>query len=249
MWPITSDIDQSIGTPAPKARNRAAAAPPDLVIAHMPLVRRIAWSVHRRIPSTDQADLVQLGMVALVEAARDYKDRGHAFASYASLRVRGAMIDSVRRSARMSRTAIAGARTLRHTRDMIEGTLGRPASDQEMASALDLAMADYRALEVASEPVREQSIDELYSDQSPWFTDAGERADVLLDRTQVADILADRIAALPEREAMVLQLYFVEELNLREIGDVLNVGSARVCQIKRDALARLRTELAPILDR
>ncbi len=234
--------------PPSRQRPQTVSGPPDLVLAHMPLVRRIAWSVHRRIPSTDVADLVQLGMVALVEAAQNYEDRGHAFATYASLRVRGAMIDSVRRSALLSRSAIAGARLLADTRRMIESTLGRPASEEEMASALDLDLAGYRAMAQASEPPREESLDQLYSDQSPWFADLSERVDEAIDRAELAAILTERIAELPEREAMVLQLYFVEDLSLREIGEVLGVGAARICQIKRDALEKLRATLAPLMD-
>ena len=95
----------------------------------------------------------------------------------------------------------------------------------------------------AAESIRHESLDEVYSDQSMWFADLEERADETIDRERLKEALAERIAQLPEREAMVLQLYFVEELNLEEIGQVLNIGAARVCQIKKSALDRLRGSL------
>jgi len=91
--------------------------------------------------------------------------------------------------------------------------------------------------------VHQESIDEVYSDHSMWFADVEERADEAIDRTRLQRAIAETIATLPEREAMVLQLYFVEEMNLEEIGETLGVGAARICQIKKAALDRVRATL------
>jgi RNA polymerase sigma factor for flagellar operon FliA len=91
-----------------------------------------------------------------------------------------------------------------------------------------------------SQAVHQESIDEVYSDHSMWFADIEERADDAIDRGRLQDAIAEAIAGLPEREAMVLQLYFVEEMNLEEIGQTLGVGAARICQIKKAALDRVR---------
>jgi RNA polymerase sigma factor for flagellar operon FliA len=224
---------------------RAGASPEGLVRAHMALVRKIAWHVHGRVASAIEIeDLVQIGMVALVEAANGFEDRGHAFATYATLRIRGAMIDHLRRHALICRSAMARRRELAAVRQRLEGRLGRAPLDDEMAAEMGLDAADYRALVDDSQAVRQESIDEVYSDHSMWFADLEERADETLDRSRLKEAIAGAIRGLPERDAMVLQLYFVEEMNLDEIGQTLGVGAARICQIKKAALDKLRGQLS-----
>ena len=113
-----------------------------------------------------------------------------------------------------------------------------------MAAELDLDPADYRRLADETQSVRHESIDEVYSEHSMWFADGGERADEALEREDLQAALAASIKTLPEREAMVLQLYFVEEMNLEEIGQTLGIGAARVCQIKKAALDKVRASLS-----
>jgi RNA polymerase sigma factor for flagellar operon FliA len=220
-------------------------SPDALVRAHMALVRKIAWHVHGRVASAiDIEDLVQIGMVALVEAANGFEDRGHAFATYATVRIRGAMIDHLRRHATICRSAMARRREMAAARKRLEMTLGRSATEAEMAEAMGLDAADYRALVDDSRTVHQESIDEVYSDHSMWFADLGERADESLERDRLKQAVAEAIRTLPERDAMVLQLYFVEEMNLEEIGQTLGVGAARICQIKKAALDRVRANLS-----
>lgn len=219
--------------------------PAALVRASMPLVRKIAWHVHGRVSSAVEIeDLIQIGMVALVEAAGNYEDRGHAFSTYASMRVRGAMIDHLRRQATLCRSAMARRRELAAVRNRLETRLGRPPGEAEMAVEMGLSPAAFRELVDQSQPVFEESIDELYSDQSMWFAGGDELADEALEREGLRAAIAQGIARLPEKEALVLQLYFVEEMNLEEIGLTLSVGAARVCQIKKAALDRLRASLS-----
>lgn len=226
-------------------RRPARPKPDELARQHMQLVRRIAWHVHGRVSTAiDIEDLVQIGMVALVEAANNFEDRGFAFSTYATTRIRGAMIDHLRRHATICRSAMSRRREIGAARARLEQTLGRPATDAEMAEALDLTAEAYRAAVDSTESIRQESLDEIYSDQSMWFADVEERVDQTLERGELRDLLAGHIADLPEREALVLQLYFVEELNLDEIGLTLGVGAARVCQIKKAALDRLRGKLA-----
>jgi RNA polymerase sigma factor FliA len=235
-------IDPQYG-PATYAR-QAKPTPEALVRAHMPLVRRIAWHVHARVASAiDVEDLAQIGMVALVEAANSFEDRGHAFATYATLRIRGAMIDHLRRHATICRAAIVRRRELAQVRTRLESRLGRSAGDAEMAEEMGMTSADYRAMVDDSQAVHQESIDEVYSDHSMWFADLEEAADETLDRERLQRAVADAIRALPERDALVMQLYFVEEMNLEEIGQTLGVGAARVCQIKKAALDRMRLAL------
>ncbi|TVV69809.1 sigma-70 family RNA polymerase sigma factor [Sphingomonas solaris] len=230
--------------PVTYKRRPAKATPAELARAHMPLVRRIAWHVHGRVSTAlDIEDLVQIGMVALVEAANAYEDRGHAFSTYASMRIRGGMIDHLRRHATICRSAMGKRKEMNATRAKLENGLGRQASDAEMAAAMGLAPAAYREMADATESTHHDSLDEVYSDQSMWFADVEERVDVSIERGELSAALVERIGDLPEREKMVLQLYFVEEMNLEEIGQTLGVGAARVCQIKKAALDKLRTSL------
>lgn len=216
-----------------------------LVRSHGELVRRIAWHVHSRVSaSVELEDLVQTGLVALIEAARGYEDRGHAFATYASIRVRGAMIDQIRRDAKASRSAMAGRRRIADTRALLEHRFMRRPDDFEMAEAMGLTLSNYLDLEANSQPIEQASIDELYSDQDAWFADPSDGADLRVESEQMRALLAKHMASLPEREAMVLQLFFVEEMNLHEIGAVLGIGAPRACQIKKAALAKLKIALA-----
>src|SRR6201999_4581929 len=123
-------------------QKQARPAPETLVRSHMPLVRKIAWHVHARVASAiDIEDLAQIGMVALVESANSFEDRGHAFATYATLRIRGAMIDHLRRHALLCRSAMARRRDLAAVRQRLEGRLGRAALEDEMAAEMNMDAA------------------------------------------------------------------------------------------------------------
>jgi len=223
---------------------RAITTPDQLARQYMPLVRKIAWHVHGRVSGAiDIEDLLQIGMVALVEAANGFEDRGHGFATYAQMRVRGAMIDHLRRHSALCRSAVARRKTLLEARRTVEQRLRRAPSEAEVAAELGLDPAAYRVFADGTEMVQHESMDEVYSDQSMWFADLAERADDLLERDALKRTIAACIAELPQREAMVLQLYFVEEMNLEEIGLTLDIGAARVCQIKKAALDKLRVRL------
>lgn len=221
-----------------------ANSPERLARQYMPLVRKIAWHVHGRVSTAiDIEDLLQIGMVALVEAANSFEDRGMGFASYAQLRVRGAMIDHLRRQATLTRSAMASRKQLGKVRNRLEQKLGRLPTESEMCADMGMDPAAFRELADSVEMVQQTSIDEVYSDQSMWFADVEDRADEVLERESLKAVLAQCIGELPQREAMVLQLYFVEELNLEEIGLTLDIGAARVCQIKKAALDKLREKL------
>jgi len=225
-------------------RKAGAHNPEQLARQYMPLVRKIAWHVHGRVSNAIEIeDLLQIGMVALVEAANGYEDRGFGFATYAQMRVRGAMIDHLRRHATLCRSGMAKRKQLQAVRARLEQQLGRVPGEAEMSAEMGLEPADYRVMADSAEMVQQQSIDEVYSDQSMWFADVEDRADDVMEREALKQAMAGCIGKLPEREALVLQLYFVEELNLDEIGATLDIGAARVCQIKKSALDKMRALL------
>lgn len=229
--------------------SRTKAGPNQLVQSHMPLVRRLAWQMRSMLPdSIAFEDIVQVGMLALIEAAHGYEDRGHAFSTYATMRVRGAMVDVLRKNANACRSALANRRLLKKTRIELEQQLHRAPYAEEMAAALGLDSAQYADMVARAEPVHLESIDDSYSDSSMWFASLEERADQQIDRDQMRGLLAQAIRQLNEREATILQLYFTEEMNLDEIGLAMGIGAARVCQIKKRALDKLRAILGPDFD-
>lgn len=214
------------------------------VLAHRQLVRRIAWHVHTRMSGAIEVDdLIQIGLIALVEAARVFEDRGVAFSSYATTRIRGAMIDALRRDAPISRNGMRNRRKLAAVRAELEQILMRPPSDAEIAAHMGLAGSAYREMVDSTDCIRHAAIDDTYSDHDIRFSDNAARADDLIDQSQQSAILRAHLAGLSEREQLVLSLYFVEEMNLDEIGLALSVGAARVCQIKKAALGKLRTTM------
>ncbi|MCS6986827.1 MAG: FliA/WhiG family RNA polymerase sigma factor [Sphingomonadaceae bacterium] len=234
-------LDPGVYSPSALARTD----PERLIQNHLALVRKIAWHVHARVSSAiDIEELVQIGIVALIEAAHGFEDRGHAaFSTYATVRIRGALIDALRKHATLCRSALRRRRELNAARERLEGRLGRPPTEAELAGELGIGVAELAELVSATQAVRHESMDEVYSDHSLWFASDEPDAFARLESEQLKRQLAEAIATLPPREAMVLQLYFVEELNLEEIGRVLGVGAARVCQIKKAALQKVRKML------
>ncbi len=173
-----------------------------LFLQHQAMVGRIARSVHRRFRSLSAIeDLQQAGFVALMEAAARWQDRGTPFVAYAATRVRGAMVDHLRR------------------------------------------LAGLRRKGAVSPPVL-QSIDLSACERDSRFTDPADAVDTLIIKAQASAQLAAAIGRLPHRQALVLQLFFVDQLSLQAIGQVLGVGGARVCQIKAQALDQLARDLA-----
>ncbi len=229
-------------TYSPRTRARDEGA---LVREHLPLVRRLAWHIHGSVSTAVEVeDLVQTGLVALVEAANSFEDRGQVtFKQYLSTRLRGAMIDELRRHAAMTRGAIKRRREYNNAVKALTAELRRQPVESEIAGRIGISIEKLRAGYATADAVKFDSIDEVYADDQPWFaSDEPSAFDQLADGQQ-RDRLVAAITSLPDREQMVIQLYHVEELNLEEIGEVLGVGAARVCQIKSAAHAKLKKAL------
>jgi len=216
-----------------------------LVRKHLPLVRRIAWHIHGSMSAiVEVEDLIQIGMVALVEAVNGFEDRGQvSFEQYLVTRLRGSMIDELRRQATLTRGAMRRRRAYGEAVAALTQEHGRRPDDTEVAEKLGVSVEKLRTDYASAEAVRFDSIDEVYSDEGPWFMSDEPDAFEQLAETDQREALIAAIAELPEREALVIQLYYVEELNLEEIGQVIGVGAARICQIKASAHARLKKAL------
>lgn len=227
-------------TYAPTPRRDADA----LVRQYLPLVRKLAWHVHGSMSTlVDVEDLVQVGLVALVEAAASAAEQGAQFRAYLVTRLRGSMIDELRRQASSTRGAMRRHRRYKEAIASLTQSLGHAPGEAMIASHLGVSVDKLRTDYAAADALRFEQLDEVYADDLPWFADDTPGAfDQLADGEQ-RDALIAAVSALPEREAMVIQLYYVEELNLEEIGQVLGVGAARVCQIKAAAHGRLKKAL------
>lgn len=213
---------------------------------HLPLVRRVAWHVHGSMSSAvDVEDLIQIGLVALIEASNAFEDRGQVtFEQYLLTRVRGAMIDELRRQATLTRGAMRRRRMYQDAVAALTDESGKRPDDDAVAAKLGVTPDKLRSDYATAEPLRFETIDDVYQDDLPWFASDEPDAFEQLADADLRQTLVAAIGALPEREAQVIQLYYVEELNLEEIGQVLGVGAARICQIKASAHAKLKKALA-----
>lgn len=220
----------------------------DLIVQHAPLVKRIAYHLMCRLPPSVQADdLIQAGMIGLLEAARNYDSKqGASFETYAGIRVRGAMLDEIRKNDWAPRSVHRKARKVAQAVRQIESMEGRDARDNEVAEALEMSLSEYHQTLQAASGYLMLSFDDLGADDEAVATHLSQAAVTPFDGLQKEDFkrsLAEAIAGLPERERLVMTLYYDEELNLREIGAVLGVSESRVSQIHSQALIRLQARL------
>jgi RNA polymerase sigma factor for flagellar operon FliA len=212
----------------------------DRVRRFLPLVRRTAWHIHGRgREGLEIEDLVQAGILALTECAQRHTGPTEdGFAAYAKIRVRGAMLDEVRRVAHDSRTARARRGALERALAALRGTLGREPSRAELAERMGISDTELRAIEASG--VRLTPIDEAYDETSLAFASDDPDPFEALCAVEDRERLIAAMIRLPDRLKLVLQLFFVEELNLTEIAAVLEVSVPRVHQLRAKALKDLR---------
>jgi len=214
----------------------------ELITSHMELVRQIAWHMHGRVhASAEIEDLVQIGYYGLVLAAQNYTvQEGASFASYASLRIRGSIVDHLRKNSNLCRTTIQMQQRANKAEHQLQTQLGRPPKPEEVAEKLGITDEEMMEWEQAFQANVHQSLDSVYDDFSIWFVSSENTPEENMSDGQLREILKTALRTLPEREALVIQLYYVEELNVYEIAEVLEVTTGRVSQIKKAAIGRLR---------
>ncbi|MYM23993.1 FliA/WhiG family RNA polymerase sigma factor [Duganella sp. FT135W] len=222
-----------------------------LLTEHMPLVKRLAHHMKAKLPpSVEVDDLVQAGMIGLLDAISRYEEtHGAQFETYAVLRIRGAMLDELRNSDWLPRSLRQNMRKVEAAMSTLQQRLGRPPSESEVAKSLKLSLADYQEMLgdggghqlVYYEDFHDEDGNDSFLDRYASDDDADPLRSLLDGDFRQAVI--DAINALPEREKMLMGLYYEEELNLKEIGAVMGVSESRVSQLHTQAVARLRASL------
>jgi len=221
-----------------------------VIAQHAPLVKRIAHHLLGRLPNTVQLDdLIQSGMIGLLEAAQKYDaTKGASFETYAGIRIRGAMLDEMRRGDWAPRSVHRNARRVAAAIRAVETRKVKEASDQEIAAELGVSLDEYFAMLTDAAGRKLFSFDELPTDDNGdsmvvSYPESAPGPYEHVQNTAFQERLAAAIGDLPEREQLVLSLYYDDELNLKEIGEVLGVSESRVSQIHTQATLRLRARL------
>ncbi|MDD8058593.1 MULTISPECIES: RNA polymerase sigma factor FliA [Shewanella] len=218
-----------------------------IVEQYAPLVKRIAHHMLARLPASVQLDdLLQAGMMGLLEASSKFDgSKGAKFETFAGIRIRGAMIDEIRRGDWVPRSVHRNNRRVAQVIDELEQQLGRDARDTEIAEKLDMSLDEYHHILNDVSVGKIIGIEDLGVSQDVLITD-DESPDETFDslaETQFQSALVEAIKTLPERDALVLSLYYDEALNLKEIGAILEVSESRVSQILSQAMLRLKAKL------
>ena len=219
-----------------------------LVERHAPLVKRIAHHLMARLPASVLVDdLIQSGMIGLLEAAKNFDgSKGASFETFAGIRIRGAMLDEIRKGDWTPRSVHKNSRAITEAISLVERETGRDARDVEIAAKLNVSINDYHQMLNEVNAGKLIGIEDLGVSEDVITTEQSKGNDSPLEDLMQGvfqKALAYAITTLPEREAIVLSLYYDEELNLREIGEVLDVSESRVSQIHSQAMLKLKARM------
>jgi len=219
----------------------------NIVARHAALVKRIAFHLINRMPAHVQVDdLIQAGMVGLLEAASHFDaGQGASFETYAGIRIRGAMLDEIRKLDWTPRSVHRKQRAVSEAIRKIENEKGTDPSDQEVAEEMGISLSEYHQILIDSNSSRVFSMDALQEQSDYQMAASGKDSPFeQLSDSEYQQGLAASIRSLPEKEQLVMSLYYGDELNFREIGQVLEVSESRVCQIHGQAMLRIRSKMS-----
>jgi RNA polymerase sigma factor for flagellar operon FliA len=247
------------------AKHKSSDIPPPLkeqiVLEHTPLIRYIVNRIAVRLPShIDLDDLHNTGVIGLMDAIEKYDpDKNCKFKTYAEFRIKGAILDQLRSLDWVPRSVRQKSRKLERAYGEVEQRLGRMASEDEVADSLGLQIDKFHELLNQVRGISMINLEEVRGtnsdgDRSGTFADIVEDVNsenpfATLKLTEMKSVVADTIASLPEKERLVISLYYYEDLNMKEIGGILGITESRVCQIHTKSVLRLRSKLKGILDR
>ena len=216
-----------------------------LIEGNLDLVKKIAWQIHGRVHNVIEIeDLIQQGMEGLVHAAQKYSPRDNVtFPQYAQLRIRGSIIDYLRKNSNLCRTTIKKKQDFEKNKMQLENSLGRPPSQDEIVKSLGISFDEYDYWQKSFEANSVQSLDNAYDEYSLLFATSEENPEEQLETKELKAEIKVALETLNQREALIAQLYYVEELNIYEISDILEISTGRISQIKKKIIEKLRNEI------
>ena len=215
-----------------------------------PLVKRIAHFMMLKLPSSVQVDdMIQAGMIGLLDAAGRYDElRGAQFETYASQRIRGAMLDELRGADWLPRSMRSDMRKIEAAINRVQQRLGKSPAESDIAKEMGMSLPDYQQLLQESRGAQLMYYEDFHNAEDEDFferyeTDGSSNPLEVLKDERFRGALVNAIENLPEREKLLMAMHYEQDMNLREIGEVLGVGESRVCQLHSQAVARLRSML------
>jgi RNA polymerase sigma factor for flagellar operon FliA len=218
----------------------------NLIEENLDLVKKIAWQIFGRVQKVVEVeDLIQQGMEGLVAAAQKYSPKeGVNFQQYAQLRIRGSIIDFLRKNSNLCRTTIKKKQEFEKCKVELQKELGRDPSKYEIIEKLGISDDDFNYWEKAFEANTLQSLDQAYDEYSIVYASSSSNPEASLQDKQLKNQIKQALSVLNQREAMVAQLYYVEELNIYEISEILEISTGRISQIKKVIIEKLRNEIS-----
>ncbi len=216
-----------------------------LVKDHINLVKKVSWYLHGRVSSViDIEDLIQIGMLGLIKAAQNYiPQKDAAFKSYATIRIKGEILDYLRKNSNLDRSTIKMKKVSEKASANLRQKFGREPTNDEIAEDIGISLDKYNEWTNAFEANVIRSLDDSYDEYSQWFVAKGLNPEESMNDLELRNELKNVLSELEGKEALIIQLYFVEELNIYEIAEVMNVSTGRISQIKTTAIKRIREKL------
>lgn len=216
----------------------------EFVQNHRALVKKIALHVKRRLPShIELEDLLQSGFIGLLEARQNYKkDMGTTFETFASIRIHGAIIDSLRKNSWATRESLKNMRLISDAISRIEQRNQKQASSEEVAAELGISLEEHDAICSQISICNVLSLDAIDKDNA-LFGDEAEDPELITQQDEMIGHIKELLSTFPEREQLVLSLYYLEEFTFKQIGEILGLTEARICQLHGQAIAKLQTRI------
>ncbi|MBF92095.1 MAG: FliA/WhiG family RNA polymerase sigma factor [Rickettsiales bacterium] len=218
----------------------------ELIEDNLDLVKKIAWQIFGRVQNVVEVeDLIQQGMEGLVSAAQKYSPKeGVSFQQYAQLRIRGSIIDFLRKNSNLCRTTIKKKQDFEKKKLELQKTLSREPTKSELVEFMGISQDEFSYWEKAFEANNMQSLDQAYDEYSILYASNIDDPEISLQDKQLKSQIKEALKTLNQREAMIAQLYYVEELNIYEIAEILEISTGRISQIKKSIIEKLRNEIS-----
>ena len=220
-----------------------------LIKSCLNLVKKIAWHYHGRVKNIIEIDdLIQIGMLGLVTAAENFIEKpGVTFSSYARIRIKGEIVDFLRKNSNLCRSTIVNKQKYEKTFEKLQKSLNRDPHDHELIQELDININELHKWKEAFAANKLENLDAVYDEFSIWFLSKENDPEEKFNELELRNSLLKALKKLEKVEALVIQLYYVEELNVYEIAKILELTNGRISQIKSFAIKKLRNEIKNII--